>query len=203
MDRNDVARAFRAWISQDSANPNVLLTEGVELHKGRDIYKSASIRVIGDPNSGVVHRRELKLARYPCRDFGPGYDFDQPEKVWMCEDDQIERIQALLNGQFEEDGHYVKVDKDSDARAVIEQLAAGTLEPSAVATLISALTATPGVADALAKADAAGVLTSAVEHRRQRHGLDELRSAIENPESSEQDLQRILERHWWVFGGRY
>lgn len=203
MSGDEVASAFHAWVRRESSNPNVLRTEGVELHKGRDVYKSASVRVIGDPTTGQVYRRELRLAKYPCRQFGPGFDMENPDHVWTCENDQIERVQGLLNGTFEEDGYYVRVNRDSDVRGLVERLASGELEGASLASLVTALTSTPGVAEALADADGVDALLGAVEYKRQRQGLEELRRAALDPDTIEQVLQRILERHWWVFGGRY
>ncbi len=65
MDTNEVAQAFLAWAHDESRNPNVLRSEGVELHKGAQVYKSATVRVFGDRESGTVHRTEFRVGTYP------------------------------------------------------------------------------------------------------------------------------------------
>lgn len=201
-ERQDPSVAFNTWI-RDSSNPDVASTRGVELYKGRKIYKSATMRVIADPETGEVRRHELRLGRYAVREIGPGFDFDNPEKVWSCDDEQIGRLRAFLNDNFQEDGEYIHVGKDNGVKALVQQLASGELHDASLSALVAALISTPGVADALASAEGASILTTALERSRHRRGLDALRRVVEDPTSSEQDLQEILQDHWWVFGGRY
>src|SRR5207249_7418126 len=46
-------------------------------------------------------------------------------------------------------------------------------------------------------------LATLIERTRQRAGLNEWRRVVENPRSKEPDIQKVLEKQWWVFGGRY
>lgn len=203
MDENEIAQAFRVWHNDQSRNPRVLRSEGVELHKGAQVYKSANLRVFGDREDGTVHRTELRVGTYPRKEFEPGYDFERPDRTWACQDDQIERVRALLAGAFTEPGFYVRVQKGTNVGGLIEALADGQVDIASITGLIQALAAVPGVADALAGTDLARMLSSVVERSRQQTGLDRLRVAVEDPASSEQDLQTILEERWWVFGSRY
>lgn len=200
---DEIATAFHAWRREDSTNPNVLSSDGVELHKGRQVYKSATLRVFGDRETGKVGRTEFRVGTYPRKEYEPGYDFDRPDRTWACNDEQIDRIRALLNGELAETGFYLRVDKDAQISELIAALADGQLDVSSVTGLIEALGAVPGVADELANGELARTLTGVVERRRHREGLAALRRAVENAASTEQDLQAILEHHWWVFGSRY
>jgi hypothetical protein len=200
---DDISNAFYAWIRDTSSNPQVIRREGVEIYKGPQVYKSANLLFIGDQNEGVVRRTELKFGTYPRKEFEPGYDFDHPERTWLCQGDQIDRVRALLNGLFTETGYYVRVQEGADVGELVQALADGELDISSIAGLIRTLAAVPGVADALAGTELAGTLSALAERSRQRAGLDQLHAAVESTTSSEQDLQAILQEHWWVFGGRY
>lgn len=111
-EEDEVATAFRAWVRDQSNSPNVLHSDGVEIYKGPRVYKSASVRVYGNRDNGSVSRTELRVGSYPPKEYEPGYDFARPDKTWACQDDQIDRVRALLNGEFLETGHYVRVQKD-------------------------------------------------------------------------------------------
>ncbi len=64
--------------------------------------------------------------------------------------------------------------------------------------------ATSPEALALLAADEKGqLLLQAAELRRRAAGLDALRTVVEDPEASENDLQQALEGQYWIFGGRF
>jgi hypothetical protein len=62
--------------------------------------------------------------------------------------------------------------------------------------------ATRMVGDILANADA-GLLAQLLELRARRAGLEALRAAVDDPESSEKALHTCLENQEWIFGGAY
>lgn len=171
--------------------------------KGAQVYKSATVRVFGDRESGTVHRAEFRVGTYPRKEFRPGYNFERPDRTWACEDDQIDRVRGLLADAFPETGLYVRVQSGADVAGLIEALAAGQVDVASIAGLVQALVAVPGVTEALVGTDLARMFSSVIERSRQQAGLERLRDAVEDPASSEQDLQSILEEHWWVFGSRY
>lgn len=203
MSEDEVAKAFHVWHKTASSSSNVLRTDGLEVHKGRYVFKSASIRVIGDRESGTVHRTELRVGTYRRKDFGPGFYFDAPELTWFCQDEQVERFRDFLNVAFPDEGYYLRVNERVNVAPLAAALSAGVINAAGVAALIRSLTSVPGVTEALAEADLTDVFTSAVERRRQSAGVDALRAAVEDPSSSEQRLQEILQEHWWMFGSRY
>ncbi|SHG13165.1 protein of unknown function [Jatrophihabitans endophyticus] len=203
-DREDnLASAFHAWTRDQSSNPRVLRTEGVEIYRGPQVYKSATLRTFGDRDAGSVSRTELRFGSYRRKDFEPGYDFDHPDRTWHCNDEQIDRVRALLNGDFLEDGYYLRVERGSSLSGLAEAMRDGAVDAESIADLIAALAAVPGVTEALASTDLVQFVTGAVEREKQRAGIARLQSAVEDSDSSEQDLQSILEDHWWMFGGRY
>lgn len=55
----------------------------------------------------------------------------------------------------------------------------------------------------LARIDNVELLTQAVELRRRREKLTELRETVENPRSTELEIHAALKGQSWIFGGRY
>nr|CAX65794.1 hypothetical protein [Streptomyces sp. RGU5.3] len=58
------------------------------------------------------------------------------------------------------------------------------------------------MSDVLAGIDA-GMLAQLLELKARRAGLEALRSAVEDPDSSESDLHACLKNQEWIFGGAY
>jgi hypothetical protein len=153
----------------------------------------------GNREDGTIHRTEFRVGTYPRKEFEPGYDFARPDRTWACEDEQIDQVRALLASAFPEAGFYVRAQKGASVGGLIEALAEGQVDVGSIAELVQALAGVPGVVDALAGTDLAQVFTSVVERSRQHIGLDRLRAAVEDPASSEQDLQSILEEQGAVW----
>ncbi|ROR35475.1 Shedu anti-phage system protein SduA domain-containing protein [Kitasatospora cineracea] len=51
--------------------------------------------------------------------------------------------------------------------------------------------------------DEARVLSALLQHAQRQADLDELRAAVENPDTKERQLQEILEGMTWIFGGEF
>ncbi|KAA9166311.1 DUF4263 domain-containing protein [Amycolatopsis acidicola] len=61
----------------------------------------------------------------------------------------------------------------------------------------------PEIADELAGLAGSEVLARAVQWKRRRSALERLRAVVEDPASSEQQIQAELRQQTWIFGGRY
>ncbi|SCF18983.1 protein of unknown function (DUF4263) [Micromonospora viridifaciens] len=85
----------------------------------------------------------------------------------------------------------------------VAHIDAGRVDPEIVHRVVTAICASPHLAEALARMDDAGLLATLIERNRQRVGLDEWRKVVEDPTSREPDIQRVLNKQWWIFGGRY
>ncbi|WP_328635344.1 MULTISPECIES: Shedu anti-phage system protein SduA domain-containing protein [unclassified Streptomyces] len=73
----------------------------------------------------------------------------------------------------------------------------------AVHTLLTVLEKDPQAAVAWGELDEAKLLATLVQRARRQADLDELRAAVENPEAREGDLQKLVERMTWIFGGEF
>ncbi|MFF5439617.1 Shedu anti-phage system protein SduA domain-containing protein [Streptomyces achromogenes] len=78
-------------------------------------------------------------------------------------------------------------------------------QPAAIAIrkLLTILETEPATAASLGELDEAQLLATLVQRARRQADLDELRVAVEDPKSSEGDLQRIVEQMTWIFGGEF
>ncbi|MFJ9029039.1 Shedu anti-phage system protein SduA domain-containing protein [Streptomyces sp. NPDC102274] len=74
---------------------------------------------------------------------------------------------------------------------------------TAIRKLLTVLESEPATATSLVELDEAQLLATLVQRARRQADLDELRVAVEDPESSEGDLQRLVERMTWIFGGEF
>ncbi|MGP3977278.1 Shedu anti-phage system protein SduA domain-containing protein [Streptomyces sp. 8N114] len=72
-----------------------------------------------------------------------------------------------------------------------------------VSGLLEVLERQPGIAASLGELDEVQLLTGIVQRTRRQADLDELRAAVEEMNTKEQGLQKIIERMTWVFGGEF
>lgn len=74
---------------------------------------------------------------------------------------------------------------------------------TAIRDLLTALESEPSTAASLGELDEAQLLATLVQRARRQADLDELRAVVENLDSRESDLQRLVERMTWIFGGEF
>jgi hypothetical protein len=74
---------------------------------------------------------------------------------------------------------------------------------SLVRRLLEVLERQPDIAASLGNFSEVQLLTGIVQRARREMDLDELRAAVEDSETQEKDLQKIIERMTWVFGGEF
>jgi hypothetical protein len=172
----------------------------VDIYKSRQTYKSASIRAYGSNRSKLWLTLQT-VERVPG---GGGWNFDEPEQKWSCAADQIPILQAFLNEQFPESGRYtLAAASDSALMDLAKQMAAGEVDAAAVSRLICAMSNVEGVAEMIAESDERGLLTGLIERHRQQKRLAAIRAVVEDPAKNERDIQRVMQKEAWLFGGRY
>jgi hypothetical protein len=69
--------------------------------------------------------------------------------------------------------------------------------------VLNALAANDDLLGALKDSPVAALLASAVEVHRHRAAIKELDDLVATAGTTEPKLQRLLDKEWWVFGGRY
>ncbi|MFD9246356.1 Shedu anti-phage system protein SduA domain-containing protein [Streptomyces sp. NPDC059556] len=93
-----------------------------------------------------------------------------------------------------------------DGRARVRLRPVPADEQAAVAVvqeLLALLRSEPETAASLGELDEAQLLAHLVQRARRQADLDRLRAAVENPDSTEGDLQKIVEGMTWIFGGEF
>ncbi|MFD3524848.1 Shedu anti-phage system protein SduA domain-containing protein [Streptomyces sp. NPDC058653] len=74
---------------------------------------------------------------------------------------------------------------------------------AAIRGVLKVLEGEPALAALLGKLDDAQVLATLMQRARRQSDLAELRTAVEDPVTSEGDLQKLLQRMTWIFGGEF
>lgn len=195
---------FQVWLNnQHDSTPGLLRTEKVVVKDGPIAYKSASLLTFGNDETGDVSREELVVQSYRRSQGGWGYDYTTPEARWRCENEEIRRLQALLNREFPQSGVYQRVDEVPSVAGLVGLFEGGEVNPELVVRLVTAMARTPGAMDALAGVSTAVLLASVIDRAKQQAVLERLRQAVEAPGTTELQLQEIVQKEPWLFGSRY
>lgn len=194
---------FGVWVAgaAGTLGERHLGTVAVELSKA-NTFKSASLTLHGDPETGEVTHRRLKLATAPRDPETGGFDFDNPLKEWIGEDGQVERLRAFLAEELPA-GRYRIIDADTPAGGILallegdadrstELLAAlsNTLSPESLANALRSTASGRGAAELAVIAERLAV-------------LDHLDALLDDPATTETALHAVLKDQWWIFGSRF
>lgn len=204
MDDEAEAVPFKVWINEHySAGPGFMRSENVTIKNGPQVFKSASLQTFGDDTTGEISHTTLRVDAYRREPEGPGYDFASPESRWSCNDEEIGRLRALLNREFPEQGQYVLDDGRASRTALIDDIESGEVDLDLIARLAKALASIPLASEAVANLNEAVLLSTVIERVRQQSIVSQLREAVENPSTTETQLQKLIQSEAWLFGGRY
>lgn len=184
------------------SSPNLMRTEKVDIKKGPRTYKTASLMYFGDKRTGEIKSTSLQMQSYRKQPDGH-YDFDNPDYRWYCEDGEIQAVQGLLNAEFPDTGTYQLVKEDAGLAQILKLMEQGAVQPEAIVKLIELVTASKEVGSYLAKTPQGQLLATAIQLQRQKDILGLATEVIETAESTETDIQKIIGKQAWLFGGRY
>jgi Domain of unknown function (DUF4263) len=201
--KRDLVHTVRKTYSQQGVP---MLVSTVVVHPGPKAWKTVSLLMFLDENTGEVRRRELKTQTWNLipRSQGGRYEFTQDEYHWACSGDEIEAVRAFLNEEFYEPGTYRLIKRGTELADLLEQLEHDEIASADFAKLIQEAGRDPAVVANLALSTNGTLLAEAVELQRRRSQLDELRRIVENPTSNERDdIHPQLKNMVWIFGGRY
>lgn len=176
----------------------------VVIKPGPLAYKTAEISTFADPASGTVKSKSLTLKTFMKKPSEPGWDFDNPKDSWRCEgDEEIGKIKALLDGVISETATWRKVDPNSASDAIIRLVEQNKITAKNAKDIAVALSESPEAVEALADSGAGRLITGAIQLKQRNETLDKLEKATLDPTTTENQLQKITESDWWLFGGRF
>jgi len=194
--------AFKVWTGGQPKSPNHMGLVGATIKLGPKVCKTVSVAKFGDRTTGEVKKRVLRLSKYD-RQAGGGFDFDNPVAACSVENEEIERLLALLNEDIDHAGRYRVVDAKSPAGDLLSLVKD---RPEDLHVVIEALSthAAPeviGAALARSKGGLSSAETAVILHRRNL--LEGAAAAAADLGVTETDMQRLIGNAWWIFGGRY
>jgi hypothetical protein len=195
--------AFRIWVNGPRGRR--LKHRGAVIKAGRDVMKTVELAHFGSQNDEIVRNRTLRFRTFDVRgNKEVDFEHEMPEKnTWYCEDQEIERLLAFLSSEVARTGRYQVVDVDSPAAAVLELLASNEVDPRDLVDALVRSTNVEQLVTLLANSDAgmSGAETAVLERRRAL--VAQLRMLVDQPISTETQVQRLIGNAYWIFGGRY
>jgi len=145
---------------------------------------------------------EPPSTRRPSRPFGYGL-FNDSEETISWRDSEVVRLQALLTDRPARVDHGTAQADVDPMFPLIEQLESGEIGKDAARRIIAAVAGNRSLAEAVVGLESVGELSSLVERWHQRKGLERLRAAVDDPDSSTEQFRRVIQDESWIFGGRY
>lgn len=190
------------------ASTSIIQTSAIKV--GPRSFKGARVDHIASHETGEIVKERLSLF---CWAFGvnTGIDFNTPQMRWSCEDEEIEKLRTFLNTfrNASESGQHavVRVDpqRQEAFRRLIEAINGPHLDAAQLAGLITALAARAGELRHIPRVgadDDRRMVAAALRAAHRAEALRELRDLVRQ-DALEQKFQSLLERNWWMLGGRY
>ncbi|WP_454231561.1 Shedu anti-phage system protein SduA domain-containing protein [Mycolicibacterium fortuitum] len=187
---------LRAWSFPPQPGTKYLGIKAAEIKPRGRTYKTASLRFFGDDPENPSKAR-LEIKQCPKIPGGGGFDFDHPTHHVSLENNEIKALKAFLNDEFNQDGHYVRVETRDIAKEVAKY---GSNE---LANLLLAVADKTELVKAIRETGQADFLTGVLLGQKNLDTLETLREIAANPESDELSFQRILQDNPWMFGGQF
>lgn len=195
--------AFRMWLN--SPRGRRLNHKGAVLKAGRDVMKTAELSHFGNPADGEIKSRTLRFRSFDLRG-GKSVDFEDDKldkNSWFCENDEIERLLAFLHSDIARTGRYRVVDVDSPGAALLDLLQSSDIDPQNVAEAVLRHNNIEQIIELLASSDIGMSAAQSAVLTSRRELVSKLRKLVDNPNSTETEIQRLIGDAYWIFGGRY
>ena len=173
------------------------------IKNGRRVVKVVKFGLYGNPERP---NRQLQFHRYEKRpqDLEPDETVTRQEAAWSCENDEVDKLLAFLHSDVARSGRYQVVDKESPAAALLELLGTNEIDTQSLVNALAAHTDVERIIKLLATLNerALSAAQSAVLERRRKLVIH-LRRLIDDPSTTETDVQNLIGREHWIFGGQY
>ncbi|MEU3014958.1 Shedu anti-phage system protein SduA domain-containing protein [Nocardia asteroides] len=110
---------------------------------------------------------------------------------------------GLIEAPEDRPGRYRIIRGSAETALWLERVLRNRIDIEDASTAARRIVRSPDALTLLADEDASLHVFKAVELKRRSESLAQIRTMIEDPSTTERDLQTALERQSWIFGGRY
>ena len=173
------------------------------LKNGPQVTKTVEFGIYGNPEKP---NRQLQFHRFETNR-GEDTDSDAGTRraaAWSCENDEVDRLLAFLHSNVARTGRYQVVDRDSPAAALLELLGTSDIDAQSVVDALAAHADVGNIITLLAAASERGLWaaqSAVLEGRREL--VSRLRQLVDDPATTETEVQTLIGKEHWIFGGRY
>lgn len=194
--------AFKVWTAgQPSGHPNFLGRVGATIYLGPQVCKTVMISRYGNGQTQEVSTTELRFSTYD-RVAG-GFDFSKPRESWHVRNDQVERLLAFLNEDSIGSGRFRVVDASSPVGEILQILEGRDADVHEVVKGLVVHTDPFAISEALASSAAGLEAAEGTVIIQRRDLVERAAAAAADPSSTETVMQGLIDKAWWLFGGRY
>ena len=145
----------------------------------------------------------IKIATYRRSLFNRGWYFDRAAQQWNGDFTDASLLEDVIKDKFPDSGKYQQLSGDEAVDGLAQTILAGKMPAESAEQIIKALAENPDAYEVFKDSDASQLLASTVNQYRQQQAVEELDTVARDPTSNENDLQKVLDKQWWMFGGRY
>lgn len=196
--------AFTMWINRPGRGKVFLARRGAQIKRGSLATKTVTLTDYGDKSTGIVSKRELRFRTHEHKKGeSPDYDEPNPKTTWWCEGNEVELVIAFLQSEVSKTGRYKLVDTNSPAGAILALLGNGDASAGELANALLQSGDAGSLAAALSSSSQGAAIAQMAVIEKRRAVIRALRSLVNNPSSTETQIQRLIGQSYWIFGGRY
>jgi hypothetical protein len=187
------------------SQPGLLKTEsitrqspdGTKLHQVILFYKGE------EGAEPPVIPTNIKIATYGRSMFNKGWYLDRAIQSWNGSYGDSDLLRDVLGDKFPDSGRYQLLSGDASIDNLAQKILAGKMPIESAEQILQALVDNPEAQEVFKQSNASQVFADSVNQFRQKQAISNLESVATDPKSTEPHLQKILEKQWWMFGGRY
>lgn len=193
---------FKVWTAgQPSNHPNFLGRVGATIYLGPQVCKTVTISRYGNGETQEVSTTELRFSTFDR--IGGVFDFSNPRESWHVRNEQVERLLAFLNEDSIGSGRFRVVDASSPVGEILQILNGRVGDVHDVIKDLATTSDPAAIAAALATSGAGVAAAEGTVIIQRRDLVERAAAAAANPDSTETVMQGLIDKAWWLFGGRY
>ena len=146
---------------------------------------------------------EIQIATFGRSKFTRSWYFDSPLSKWKGSYEDASLLREVIDDKFTSSGKYQQLTGDIAIDSLAQTILEGKMPAESAEQIIQALADNPEAHELFKNSDASLLLAATVDHYRQQQAVENLDIVAKDPKSTENDLQKVLDKQWWIFGGRF